>query len=44
MTGGLTTGGKLTSRVSGALFIPGNVTTIAAELDTEVAVGVGDFL
>ena len=44
MTGGLTTGGKLTSQGSGALFITGSITPVAVEVDTAVAVVVGDFL
>ena len=44
MTGGRTTAGKLTCQGLGALFIPGSVTKVAAEVDAEVAVGVGDSL
>ena len=44
MTGGRTTAGKLTCQGSGALFIPGSVAKVAAEVDAKVAVGVGDSL
>ena len=44
MTAGRTTAGKPTSRDSGVLFVPGSEAIVAAEVDTEVAVAVGDSL